>query len=532
MISRLVILILAVCLEGISGFCPTYCLPSAPAETIAIRLKPFQQHSTRPFHRPVCRSTTLSLASDDNDDDDDHAFLNSDDPFAVLQLSSGPTADAKEIRKAYRRMAVRFHPDVATNKDSTAHEKKQANDRFAKINWAYQQLSGKNADGKSSTQSTSSSKSSSSSGWEPPHRRTASSYSSNSAGGGRSTDWRDYIPNYRQEPEDDLYDAGGDSFGAIFADLFSTASAGAVGGGGILKDFVEFLEGGGAGWDIDGGFSSSSSSSLDRELTVLLQTGSLEEIAEEMDDAVLVEQQLDTKLGNLRQDALTLQADLPFANRLTEKMNLQEELAEVQARLPIVENYLKQARKRSIALQTRYKELIVGGQKAPSSNSGESVWDEIKREASSSGGSGGSSSSSYSSRTTRTTNSAGAGGRSTTGSSRNDDDDKDAWKSDSFGSFGRGRGSRGRGSRSRSSQRTASSSSSSSSYTSSSTRTNPTRPTSAPSSPRTQPSPRTVDPQVPPHRRPTGSSFDEDKRRLRELKVDEEFDKLKKELGL
>mmetsp|Transcript_6610 Transcript_6610/g.18528 ORF Transcript_6610/g.18528 Transcript_6610/m.18528 type:complete len:276 (-) Transcript_6610:50-877(-) len=71
MISRLVILILAVCLEGISGFCPTYCLPSAPAETIAIRLKPFQQHSTRPFHRPVCRSTTLSLASDDNDDDDD-----------------------------------------------------------------------------------------------------------------------------------------------------------------------------------------------------------------------------------------------------------------------------------------------------------------------------------------------------------------------------------------------------------------------------------------------------------------------------
>lgn len=39
--------------------------------------------------------------------------------------------------------------------------------------------------------------------------------------------------------------------------------------------------------------------------------------------------------------------------------------------------------------------------------------------------------------------------------------------------------------------------------------------------------------QVPPHRRKSNydSYMDDDKKRLRELKVDEEFDKLKKELG-
>ena len=52
--------------------------------------------------------------------------------------------------------------------------------------------------------------------------------------------------------DDEKYDAGGDTLGAIFGDILSSAAAGATAGvggatkggrGGILKDLIEFLEG-------------------------------------------------------------------------------------------------------------------------------------------------------------------------------------------------------------------------------------------------------------------------------------------------
>jgi len=509
-------------------------------------------------HHAHIFSTRLPARTNDNDDT---SFLDSNDPFVVLQISS-PTADAKEIRKAYRRMAVRYHPDVATNKDSTADEKKIANDRFARVNWAYQTLTGKNSDGAPSSGSggSSSQTKSTGTGWTPPHRRTGT-YASSSGG---STDWRDYIPNYRKEEEESMYDADGDSFGAIFADLFQAASAGASGGGGILQDFVEFLEQEVGSTGAAGGFGrttggSSYNNPVDQELRTLLETGTLEQIAEEMDDAGLVQQQLETKLTNLQQDERSVLADLNLATKAVEKMNFQEELAAVQARIPVVQQYLKQARKRLVKLQTRYKELIVQGQNDPKAGGGrsESVWDDIKREAASSG-------SSDNSRTTRSPSSSSTGRRQTqsttrassssTGSNSSSDSDEDAWKGDSFGSFGRGRGSRGRasrGGRSRAStsettdrttttsstgsqqQSTYSSSSSrttnpGSSYSSSSSSTNSASSTNRPTT--TSPPPSST--QVPPHRRSSFKSYDDDKRRLRELKVDDEFDKLKKELGL
>jgi curved DNA-binding protein CbpA len=55
------------------------------------------------------------------------------DYHSILGVSKD--ADEKEIRKAYRRLALRFHPD--RNKDPGATE------RFKEINEAYAVLSGK-----------------------------------------------------------------------------------------------------------------------------------------------------------------------------------------------------------------------------------------------------------------------------------------------------------------------------------------------------------------------------------------------------
>jgi len=452
------------------------------------------------------------------------ADLDSTDPWRVLGVSIG--ADQKEIKRAYRRLAMKYHPDVT--EETT--DKQVASEQFAKINWAYETALGKRSSGSasSSARSSSSSRSSSTSGgWEPPHRRTGA-YSSGTTSSG-STDWRDYMPNY--DSEDAKYDTGGDSFEKIFSDMFKGAAAGAAAGGaggvGIFRDFVEFLE-----QNVDG---YSGGSNDDAELRVLLQTGSADEIGEEMDETELVVQQLTSKLTNVKNERIQVQADLAASARYMAKIELQERLDELEARQGVVEGYIKRARKRLVSLQTRYKELIVNGQNdrraGGRSSSSSTSWEDIKNE--SSNGSSASTSDSSPSRSRTSSSSA---------------DTEDAWKDEGFGSFGRGRGS----SRRRSSRRTANGSeappsssgpssnrSSTSDYASSAPRgssysSSSSRPTSSESAQRpVRETTQAQEPYVPPHRRQ--SSFarqEEDKRRLRELKVDEEFDKLKKDLGL
>ena len=469
--------------------------------------------------------------------------MNSDDPFEILGLGE-PTADLKVIKRAYKRMALKFHPDMSTTKDSSPEEKKKASDHFAKINWAYSTLSGKREnDGTYQTSSNSASGSASStgsySGWTPPHRRSGpASYSSSSSGSG--TSWEDFMPKYDQEQ----YDTGGDSFSKIFSDMFVGAAAGASGlggGGGIFKDFVEFLEG-----NIDGyGFSDD-----DSDLKGLLNTASVDEIGNEMDDTELVVKQLKYKLNSINDEILTTTAEVKVTARYLEKMGLEESLAELNARKNVVDGYLKKAQKRALALQTRYKELIARGENDSyaGGKGSESSWDDIKREATSSSTSSSSTSSSSTSSTPYSTS------PDSNGSAKSEDED--AWKNEGFGGSGRGRGSR-RGSPRRraatsdassakstgpssdnsstSSRRESSRSSSSYSNTSkqsasSSTGTgNRTASSSSSSSTRTASSTSSL----PPHRRTSSfRSQEDDKRRLRELKVDDEFDKLKKELGL
>lgn len=527
--------------------------------------------ATEAFHRHntssrIGSSTTTRLLMN----------TNSNDPFLLLGLTE-PTADKKVIKRAYKRMALKFHPDMATTKDSTAQEKKEASDKFTKINWAYQVLSGKAKDdttyGKPNTGASSSGAGASSTGgWTPPHRRSGAYSSptgqSTSSGTGPSTDWRDYMP--KKEEEDAKYDAGGDSLGQIFSDMFTGAAGAAAGAaasyGGtssssssIFKDFVDFLEG-----NIDG---YGGGSSDDADLRILLQTASLQEIGNEMDDTDLVVQQLNTKMSKLKDEIIMVQAELNLQQRYSDRMELEESMAELEARKPVVDGYLKKAQKRLLSLQVRYKELITRGDNDAYAGGGrKSEWDDIKREATSgsssrrssssqSSTSGGSSASSspYSSGGSSSTSSSSS--RTSGSTSSANKDDEDAWMNEGFGSS-RGRGSGGR--RRRSSQTSSSSGPSTGAGSSSSSRSRTdsfnTPPQSEsvrpPPSPRSQESVRTPrgapstssssvssspgsSSYVPPHRRTSDSSYDQDdKRRMRELKVDDEFDKLKKELGL
>lgn len=446
----------------------------------------------------------------------------SNDPYRILGLSRSTQLQDKDIKRAYRRLAMQYHPDVATTRDSSAEEKRLAADRFAKINAAYNTLLENKDAPRSSTAS--------STGWQPPHRRSGSSTSSAGRSQSRSktdsfsTDWRDYIP---KTDDNEVYDAGGDSFGKIFADLLQGASAvagaaGVGGGAGVFRDFVEFLEQNVDGYGRNAGDN-------DSELTFLLQTGSVQEIADEMDETELVVQQLSSKLDKVQNEFLQVQADLSVTDRrYSESLELRERSDELQAQKGVVENYLKRARSRLSKLQVRYKEQIVTG--------GSSARNSASRSESSARPSTGS----YNSDVQSSKSTSRSASESTGTKSQSSVNSEETWKEEGFGSFG----GRSRGSSRRRSQQTPTPQSTA--YDAASV--TPPRPSS--SEPYEKQSASSYSSRdstvsnldatgsyVPPHRRSaTSRSFErtieEEKRRLREIKVDEAFDQLKRDLGL
>ena len=396
--------------------------------------------------------------------------------------------------------------------DSTPEEKKKASDRFAKINWAYSTLSGKLKDDttyQSGRKTDASSSSSPSDKWTPPHRRSGQTYSSKND---TKADWRDFMP--KEEVD---YDTDGDSFGKIFSDLFASAAAGTAGGtSGLFKDFIEFLEGnvegfsGGAGGD-------------DVELRILLTSGSKSEIRNEIDDTELVVNQLNAKLSAIANEITMLEGELKTSTKYLDKMKLDESMAELKAQQSVAVDYRKKAQKRLLLLQTRYQELMTSRSSGSSHTREQPTWEEIKRES-----------------TTYSRTEAPSATPSSKAAERQDstNNDEDSWMNQGFGSSSRGRG---RSRRSRSSTRDASSrnSSPSSRYNSNSgadrkenvwSNYSKTGKSSSPG--RRQRNTEELK-SIPPHRRKTSySNEDEDRRRMREIKVDEEFDKLKKDLGL
>jgi len=409
---------------------------------------------------------------------------NNSDPFGILNIE--PTADKKIIKKAYRRMAMKYHPDVVVNVNSSASEKKQASDNFATINAAYEMLMGKNSDGVSSGSDQQ---------WKSSPQSSSNNYSY-SSDQNNNVDWKDFMPKY----DDDMYDTNGDSFTSIFSDFVSEV-AGANSKGGILKDLVEFLES-----NVDG-FSSGNYNEYDPSIQDLLQNGNMQAVKEELDDTNLLVQQLMKKKADLRIEQETLQqlimdernANAPAS--FVTRMEREERLEEVSARMKVVEGYLTKAKGRLLRLQTRYKEL-----------------------RSNSNGSNNNSNTNYSSN--YDANYSASNTKSDPKSTPNEDD----WKREGFGSTSRTRG------RSRSRRPNTSYSSPPSSPPSNFSKT----PTSAPAS--TQTKKATEDYNVsmtqyqntPPHRRVSSQAKNvaENKKRLRELQVEDEFEKLKKDLGL
>ncbi|KAG7343196.1 DnaJ domain containing protein [Nitzschia inconspicua] len=517
-----------------------------------------------PILRTKSRTQLASSSSSSSSSSTDREIASFDDtstdPFVILGLDA-PTADGKVIKRAYKRRALKFHPDVVTTQESTAAEKKAASDRFAKINWAYQTLSGKReANDKTYGGSTATTGTSTSStgGWSPPHRRSGGYTTSSDSSWPGSTDWRDFMPKYEDDKE---YDAGGDSFGKIFSDLFAGAAYGAAGvaesSAGLLMDFIEFLEGNVDGYGADsgasrGGFGSRGSDDYDVELQVLLRTGSLEDVANEMDDTNLVVEQLQSKARSIDDEILTVNAETKMESRYMEKIELEEQVAELKARKGVIDGYLKKSRKRLLSLQTRYKELIsYGGANDSYAGGGR------RSSSSSSSTSGGSSTTSE-----RTGTTSSSPYDSSTRSTNDTGNQNDSWKTEGFGSSSSPRGSRGsarRRARRSSSTTDAGTTQSSSSSTGTATPSSPAsppprsespysssssasygresvRPTSNPStSTAINSTGNSSDSSVPPHRRTSSnytSSAEENMRRMREIKVDEEFEKLKKDLGL
>lgn len=496
----------------------------------------------------------------------------SDDPYAVLGLSRSVAGlDKKELKRVYKRLALQYHPDMITNIQSSTDEKKIASDRFAKINWAYEKLMNNatdNAKPRGGTSSQSKSSTAVQDEWVPPHRRAGSYSRSGSTTSGTNDNYGSSGKNYNDSDsvgggyktnrnlytEDEVqYDTGGDSFGKIFSDLMNdvatvaSSRSGSSGGSGILGDFVEFLEKNINGVNFDVGVAGSRPTGLndDAELRLLLQTGTIDEIGNEMDETDFIVQQLMNKKQSIMNDIIMITAEIKQASSYSEKITLQQQLEEFNAKSTIVVKYIKDAQKRLLALQNKYKELIVvnGANSDPrvrrnqqQSATAARAYDDIRRETSATGRNRETTPSGRSDSTAdgETNN------RKDHATNRSDNNDDDRWKSESFGSFGRARSSRGSSSRSRRQSTTASNEQAPrDSYSKTSTsRATPSQPKySSRSSASTY---TAVDPTLPPHRRAFSYNLEydqylkkeEDRRRLRDIKVDEEFDKLKRDLGL
>ncbi len=60
-----------------------------------------------------------------------------EDLYELLELSKGKKSSVEEIKRAYKKLALRFHPDKAKTDD----EREESTEKFQKISFAYSILS-------------------------------------------------------------------------------------------------------------------------------------------------------------------------------------------------------------------------------------------------------------------------------------------------------------------------------------------------------------------------------------------------------
>ncbi|GMI29731.1 hypothetical protein TrCOL_g8962 [Triparma columacea] len=270
-------------------------------------------------------------------------------------LGVGASASSADIKKAYRRAALKYHPDVNPNGRAT----------FDKITTAYDLLT-KSPSSSSSSTSSSSSSTSSRRKYNTQRRQASSAYTDN---------------------QDEKYDAQGDSFSAIFSDLFSSAAGTASsaytsynsrGTTGVLNDLVDFLEG-----NIDGFATYDRGEELDDIMTstdvkeVLAETGETQSIVDQL------EKKLDAISGDLttaRIEMAELKGTKYSASKVERDIYLSERVAGMEASEKVVKGHLKRARNRLLMLQNRSKDLLRerrenrgGGSSSSSSSSSSST---------------------------------------------------------------------------------------------------------------------------------------------------------------
>lgn len=470
---------------------------------------------------------------------------NTKDPFILLGLQT-PTADKTLIKRAYKRMALLYHPDVRITSTSSTEEKKRANDDFARINDAYDRLTSttvKDTTTNGDPRSNSSPKDVYTY-QPPPHRRTATTHSKTVENGDidNGNIWENYVQNQSSSEE---YNTQGDSFEAILSDLFSNIADGAAGvvaegvrrgkeqKSGILHDLIEFLE-----------QNVNPLGSFQNDKEDILDMGTIQDISLEMEDIQLLISQLERKREDLEEEIRKLQVDVDKSLRFVEKMEMKERLDELLARKKIVMEYLNKSRERYGKLQQKYKDLKL------QSRYGRNTATSSSSSSSSSSGAGSSSSRRYpvdgdfkTGKEEPSINNIPSSQQQTTVSNTGETTSSSStWKRESFGSYGR------RSSRASRDHNTRDVSSAINTDINTSPKADATTPSSsAPSQAMWSSKDGKIissDPIIsvePPHRRMTGSTSYKtsdsrkaqgDKKRLRDLKVDEEFERLKREMGL
>ena len=70
--------------------------------------------------------------------DSSNENLESEDSYEILGVSRN--ADKEDIREAYKKLALKYHPDKCSGESKSDEERKQAGENFKKINKAYKQL--------------------------------------------------------------------------------------------------------------------------------------------------------------------------------------------------------------------------------------------------------------------------------------------------------------------------------------------------------------------------------------------------------
>ena len=61
-----------------------------------------------------------------------------DDPFTVLGVRREASLD--EVKRAYRRLAMQWHPDKVASKGVSAEALRHAKEKFQQINEAYEKI--------------------------------------------------------------------------------------------------------------------------------------------------------------------------------------------------------------------------------------------------------------------------------------------------------------------------------------------------------------------------------------------------------